>query len=219
MKQRVLNTIKIKMILLIVTIIILMIIFFNPQNNPSANPPNDPMDPPSDPPAEPLSEPQGLRWTKADPANGSQPITWRLVPDSGPIDDLDMLEILRSMMENIHQNCAIRFEEVDTDADITIDFVPIDLEGSILGRVFLPTSGENIPVCQCGNVELDESENLSLTDWYNVILHEWAGHALGIFHTEDEVSIMNPFFRSLNFRVQIENDQYLQRELQLRYPS
>ena len=153
-------------------------------------------------------------------------VTWCYDGTNSPIDSDTMLGILRDIMADTEKNCGVRFEEVEFDpnCDINIDFQQIDGSsnsgGSVLGRVFLPVSGSEIPVCDCGNVELDQDESLSLTDWYNVILHEWSGHAMGIFHQDRSIerTIMNPFLQDFGGRVLIENDPYLLRELQLRYP-
>ena len=179
--------------------------------------PETPEDTPEAPPETPTPAPQGLRWTKVD---RGEAISVRVLFENSPFEDDVLLSEVQDILNEVEGICSATFElKTSGQSDIDVFFENIDNRGRVLGQVLLPTRGINVEACACGDVQLDSSENLSLVDWSNVMRHEIC-HFLGCFHLDESEgeSLMNPFFRSSNQRVELAQDEYIVSELQLRYP-
>ena len=196
--------------------------------NPPTEEPTEPVDPetpentPTEPeaPSEPKTltpEPRGLRWTKVD---RGEAISVKVLFENSPFEDDVLLSEVQDILKEVEDICSATFElSTSGQSDIDVFFENIDGRGRILGQVALPTRGINVEACACGDVQLDSSENLSLVNWSNVMRHEFC-HFLGCDHLDESEgeSLMNPFFRSSNRRVELAQDEYIVSELQLRYP-
>ena len=197
-----------------------------PENPPTEEPvePETPEDTPTEPeapsePETPTPEPQGLRWTKVD---RGEAVTWCYDNTGSPYEDEEVLQELTSIYAQIEDICSIRFERVFTDdCDISLRFYS-EQAGGTLAFVYLPSSGSSIEACppDCGDINFDseESQWISMVDFHNICTHE-AIHSIGVSHVSDETSIMNPIFVESNQRVNLSEDDYVVRELQLRYPT
>lgn len=137
-----------------------------------------------------------------------------------PLATTKVLEqLMLGITKQVEELTPLRFTKVTSDdCDISIKFEEIDGPGGILGFVFLPSQSDMIESCNCGDITLDTEDVFSRPTLQFVLLHEFL-HSMGIEHTSNEVSIMNPSINSLLFGQTIAEDPYSLRELILRYPS
>ena len=176
----------------------------------------DPTEEPNHPEI-PRSQPEGLRWTKVD---RGEAITFCIQDENPMVSEYGVRPLLEEILQDIENNCSARFVEVlSHDCDISFNFSEIDQQGGILGRVFLPNSGLDVGVCNCGDVFLDSNERWNETMLYLVLAHELF-HSLGVFHLDtNETSIMNPFLNiSLGRNYKIKDDRFVKDQLTLKYP-
>ena len=170
--------------------------------------------------------PQDLRWTKSDIG---QPVTWCYNHANNPLPFLE---------SQLNFECHKAIGKI-SDIVFNLDFqensgAPCDIEimwdtagdgpGSTLAFVFQPIGSNNMAACGiCGDVFMDDAEAFSLTDFFNVLLHE-LGHSVGLQHTDDlspPVSfgnnVMDPFytFGSAEFEWGPSDIE----QLQIRYPN
>lgn len=157
-------------------------------------------------------DPEALRWP-------NQQITYciDLSGNTLPFTDQQIIDQIYRTFSLIEDVCAARFVQVtNPNCDINITFEEYDGVGNVLGLVYLPSSGENISACNCGNVIMDRAESLTIIDFAWVFTHE-ALHAMGLPHIEGIVSLMNPFFIFGKTELP-ELDPWAINELRRRYP-
>ena len=121
-------------------------------------------------------------------------ITYHIFNTLSQFNPQDVKTVLAQAFQSWTNGSPLTFTEVQGQADINIQFAPIDGSLDILGETCPPYDA-----CDSGSVIFDDAENWTLNDpqgyWdislLGVASHEF-GHAIGLLHTDDPNALMYP---------------------------
>ncbi|XP_063791541.1 matrix metalloproteinase-25 [Pseudophryne corroboree] len=129
-------------------------------------------------------------------------LTWRVKSFPVSLDQRTTRDLIGSALSVWSRETQLSFSETQNEADLRVSFVggshmdgyPFDGPGGTLGHAFFPGVG---PSAGETHMDADESWTYNVdhgTDLFAVSVHEF-GHALGLFHSSEENSIMKPYYQ------------------------
>ena len=149
---------------------------------------------------------QGSKWPK-------KSITYSILsyPTNRGISRNDVKQKIRQAFDMWEKASPLRFQETSSgSADIKIKFAkydhgdknPFDGEGGVLAHAYYPRFG--------GDAHFDDSEQWSVIpnngiQVLNTLTHEF-GHSLGLSHSRVPGSIMAPFYKGWDTKLQLNQD-------------